>query len=103
MTAEAAVLQHRQPRQQQRAGLALVARQRQRALEDVARRQHAELVAQLTGRAAGVEHRHDRVQIDPRVVLQPAEQAGQSRAATEAPDSQDAHPHAGILLAEPLE
>ena len=44
-------------------------------LQDVARRQHAELVAQLAGAAAAVEHRDDRVDPQPGVRLQAAEQA----------------------------
>ena len=56
------VLERRQPREQHAPRLARVARQRERALEDVARRQHAELVAQLPGAAAAVEHRDDGVQ-----------------------------------------
>ena len=48
VAAQPRVLGHRQPREQDTARLALVARQRQRAAQHVARRQHAELVAQLT-------------------------------------------------------
>ena len=92
-----AVLEHRQAREQDLAGLALVARERQRALEHVARRQHAQLVAQLPGRAAAVEHRDDRVQIDPRIVLESAEQTRQPGAAAKAPDLQDAQTHGDIL------
>ena len=57
------VLERRQARQQHAPRLALVPRQRQRALEDVAGRQHAELVAELARAAAAVEHGDDRVQI----------------------------------------
>ena len=45
VSAQARMLERREPRQQHAAGLAFVARQRQRALQHVARRQHAELVA----------------------------------------------------------
>ena len=65
VAAEPRVLEHRQPRQQHAPRLALVARQRQRALQHVARRQHAELVAQLPRAPAAVEHRHDGVQRQP--------------------------------------
>ena len=61
VAAEPRVLERRQPRQQHAPRLARVARQRQRALEDVARRQHAELVAQTARAAAAVEHRDDGV------------------------------------------
>ena len=63
--AEPRVLERRQARQQHPPRLALVARQRQRALEDVARRQHAEFVAQLARTAAAVEHRDDGVDVQP--------------------------------------
>jgi hypothetical protein len=59
-----------------RGGLALVARERQRALQHVAGRQHAELVAQLAGAAAAVEHRDHGVELQPRVVLQPPSRLG---------------------------
>ena len=91
-----AVLEHRQPRQQNRARLALVARQRQRALQHVARRQHAQLVAQLPRRPAAVEHGDDGVEIDPGIVLEAAEQARQAGAAAEAADLQDTQTHATI-------
>ena len=68
VAAELGVLERRQPRQQHAARFARVARQRQRALQDVARRQHAELVAQLPGAAAAVEHRDDGVQVQPGIV-----------------------------------
>ena len=63
--------------------------ERQRALEHVARRQHAELVAQLPRRSAAVEHRDDGVQIDPGIALEPAEQTRQPGAAAEAADLED--------------
>ena len=85
---EPRVLEHRQPRQQHAPRLALVARQRERALQHVARRQHAQLVAQLPGAPAAVEHRDDGVDVQPRVRLQAAEQARQAGAAAEAPDVQ---------------
>ena len=93
VAAQPLVLEHRQPRQQHAPGLALVARQRECALEHVAWRQHAQLVAQLTGAPAAVEHRHDGVDLKPRVGLQPAEQTRQPRAAAEAPDVQSAQLH----------
>ena len=67
VAAEPRVLERRQPRQQHAPRLARVARERQRALEDVAGRQHAELVAQLPGAAAAVEHRDDGVEVQPRI------------------------------------
>jgi len=57
------LLERRQPRQQHPPRLALVARQRERALQHVARRQHAELVAELARAAAAVEHRHHGVEM----------------------------------------
>ena len=89
--------QHRQARQQHAPRLVLVRRQGQRALEHVARRQHAQLVAQLARTAAAVEHRHDRVDLQPRVALEPAQQARQPGAAAEAADVQLTESHAGGL------
>src|SRR5829696_5326176 len=77
------MLERRQARQQDAASLAFIARQRQRAAQHVARRQHAELVAELTGAAARVEHRHYGVEPQPRITFQTAQQAGQTRAAAE--------------------
>ena len=57
------------------------------------------LVAQLSGRSAAVEHRHDRVQIDPRHALQATQHARQARAAAEAPHFHRSEPHAGIVPA----
>ena len=51
------MLERRQARQEHAPRLAFVARQRQRALQHVAGRQHAELVAELARTAAAVEHR----------------------------------------------
>ena len=48
------MLERGEPREKHAAGLSTVARQRERALEDVARRQHAELIAQLPGASAAV-------------------------------------------------
>ncbi len=76
-------------------GFAFVPRQRERALQDVAGRQHAEFVAELARTAAAVEHGDDRVQAQPRVALETAEQARQAGAAADAPDVQLAKPHAG--------
>ena len=93
------VLERRQARQQDAPRLGFVARQRQRALEHVARRQHAELVAQHAAAAAAVEHRDDGVEPQPRVALEAAQQAGQPGAAAEAADVQLAELHApGILV-----
>ena len=77
------MLERRQARQQHPARLAFVARQRQRAAQHVARRQHAELVAELAGAAARIEHRHYGVETQPGVAFQTAEQAGQTGAAAE--------------------
>ena len=87
------VLERRQPRQQHAPRLGLVARQRQRALQHVARRQHAELVAQHAAAAAAVEHRDHGVEPQPRVALQAAQQAGQTGAAAEAADVELAELH----------
>ena len=87
------LLERRQPRQQHAARFAFVARQRERALQHVARRQHAQLVAQLPGAAAAVEHRDDGVQVEPGIGLQAAEQTRQSGAAAEAADVQLAQMH----------
>ena len=83
VAAEPRVLERRQPREQHAARLAFVARQRQRAPQHVAGRQHAELVAQLAGAAARVEHRHDGVEAQPGIAFQTAEQARQAGAAAE--------------------
>src|SRR5881409_3484371 len=56
----------------------------ERTFQYVAGRQHAERVAQLSGAATAVEHRHHGVRMQPGIVLQSAEQAGQSGAAAEA-------------------
>ena len=93
VTAQSGVLERRQPRQQHATRLARVARQRQRALQNVTRRQHAELVAQHARTAAAVEHRDDGVGMHPRIVLQPAEQTRQSGPAAEAADLQFAQVH----------
>ena len=76
---------------------ALVARQRERALQHVAGRQHAQLVAQLSRTAAAVEHRDDGVEVEPGIGLQPAEQARQARAAAEAADVQLTKTHDRIF------
>ena len=94
---QARVFQRRQPRQQQPARLALVARERQRALQHVARRQHAEFVAQLPRAAAAVEHGDDGVHVEPGVLLQPAEHARQAGAPAEAAHLHHPQVHGGIL------
>ena len=86
VSAEAAVLQGRQPREQQPARLGLVAGEGERALQDVAGREHAELIAELARAAAVVEHRDDGVDAQPGVLLQAAEQARQARPAPETAD-----------------
>jgi hypothetical protein len=91
------MLEHRQPRQQHAARLALVARERERALQHVARRQHAQLVAQLSGAAAAVEHRDDGVHLEPGIRLEPAQQARKPGAAADAADVQLAQLHRPIL------
>ena len=93
VAAEPRVLERRQARQQHAARLAFVARQRERAAQDVAGRQDAELVAQLAGAAAAVEHGHDGVHREPGIALQSAEQARQAGAAAEAPDIDLAQTH----------
>jgi hypothetical protein len=92
-----AAIDRRQPREQHAPRLTLVARERQRALEHVPRRQDAELVTQLPRASAAVEHGDDGVQVKPWVVFQPAEQAGQAGASAEASHVQLPHLHAGIL------
>ena len=87
------LLQRGQSRQQHVACFPFVARQRERALQHVARRQHAELIAKLTGTAAAVEHRHDSAQAQPWVALEAAKQTRQTRAATHAPDVHLAKSH----------
>src|SRR5438552_11949585 len=94
MSAEPRVLERRQARQQDLPRLARVARERQRALEDVTRRQHAELVAELSRTAAAVEHRHDRRDVEPGVVLEAAEEAWQTGPAAEAADVHSPKTHA---------
>ena len=63
----------------------------------VARRQHAELVAELPRAAPAVEHGHDRVQVQPGIGLQSAEQAGQTGAAPETADVEPAQFHLSPL------
>jgi hypothetical protein len=83
---ESFVFQGRQPGEQDLPSFALVARKRQGASQDVARRQHAELVAQLTGAAATVEHRHDGVETQPGIDLEARQHARQASASSEAAD-----------------
>ena len=96
--AQPRVLEHRQPRQQHPPRLLLVPRERQRAFQHVARRQHPELVAQLPRAPAAVEHRHDGIQRQPRVGLEPAEQARQTRAAAKTPDVQLPQMHESPII-----
>src|SRR5438552_10854822 len=93
MTPESSVLEHRQPSEEDAARLLRVARQRQRTCQDVAWRKHAELVAQHSRAAAAIEHRDDRVRMDPRIGLEAAEQARQTGAAPQAADLQFAEAH----------
>ena len=90
---EARMLERRQTRQEHAACFPLVARHRQRAAQHVAGRQHTELVAELTGAAAAVEHGDDGVQREPGVGFESAEQAGEARAAPETPDIDTAQFH----------
>ena len=76
VTTEPGIVECRQTGQEQAASLGLVSGQGERALQHVARREHAELVAELTRAAAAVEHRDDRVHAHPGVLLEAAEQAG---------------------------
>src|SRR5439155_6013291 len=98
VAAEPRVLEHRQARQQDATRLARVARERERAFQDVARRQDAELVAQLSRAAAAVEHRDDAVRVQPWVGLQPAQEARKAGASAKAADAQLAQTHSVILV-----
>jgi len=99
VAAEARVLfERRQPRQEHAARLAFVASQGQRTLQHVARRQHAQLIAQLPRAAAAVEHRDDGIEAKPRVRLQPAKQARQPGASAEASDVQLAQSHWPLIV-----
>ena len=70
---------------------------RQGALQHVARRQHAQLVAQLPRTAPAVEHGDDGVQVKPGILLQAAEHARKPRAPAEAADLHHPEVHGGIL------
>ncbi len=63
VTAQACMFKRGQPGQQHASSFAGVSRQCQCALQDVARRQHTELVTQLARAAAAVEHRDDSVHV----------------------------------------
>jgi len=93
VSAEPGVLERRQTRQEDAPRFAFVPRQRERAPEHVSGRQHPQLVAQDARTSAAVEHRDHGVQRQPWVGLQPAEQAGQARAAAEATDRERAETH----------
>src|SRR5581483_12188956 len=97
VAAEPRVLERRQAREQHATRFARVPRERQRALQDVAGRQHPQFVPELTRTAAAVEHRDDGVDLQPRIVLQAAEQAGKPRAAAEAADIELAKAHRGTF------
>ncbi len=92
------MLERRQPRQQHAARLTLVACERERALEHVARRQHAQLVTQLTRAAAAVEHGDDGVEGEPRIGLQSAEQTWQSCSAADTADVELPQLHSPFIL-----
>src|SRR6185503_5540608 len=64
-----------------------------RTAEDIARRQHPELVAQLAGAAATVEHRDDCIQAQPGIRLEPAEQTREPGTAAKAADVEPAQLH----------
>lgn len=96
MAAQARVLERGQARQEDRSGFALVARQRERTLEDVTGRQDAELIAQLAGAPAAVEHRDHGIHAQPRVVLQAAEHPRKTRAPAETTDGQLAQAHGSL-------
>ena len=66
-------------------------------IQDVARREHAELVAQLPRAAAAVEHGDDGVELEPGIAFQTAEETWEPGAATEAADVQFAKPHRAAL------
>src|SRR6185436_217170 len=66
---------------------------RERAFQNVAWWQYAQLVTQLTRAAAAVEHGDDRIGVQPRVVLEAAEQARQTSAAAKTSDVQLAQAH----------
>ena len=83
---ERAVLEHRQAREQDLARLALVARERQRAPQHVARRQHAKLVAQLAGDPPLSNIVTTAFEVEPGIVLESAQQARQSGPAAETAD-----------------
>jgi hypothetical protein len=93
VAAQTLVLEHRHAREQHTPRLAFVSRECQRALQHVAGRQHPELIAQLAGAAAAVEHRDDGVDVEPGVVLEAAEQAWKAGAAAETADRHRTQPH----------
>ena len=80
------LFEHGQAGEQHTPRLTFVARERQGALQHVARRQHAELVTQLTRAAPAVEHRDDGVDAQPGIALQAAKETRQAGAAAEAAD-----------------
>ena len=91
------LLERRQPREQHAARLAFVARERQGALEHVAGGEHTQLVTQLPRAAAAVEHGHHGIHTQPRIVLEPAEQARKAGAAAEAADVEVPQLHRAIV------
>ena len=102
VTTEAArIVECRQTGQEQAASLGLVSGQGERALQHVARREHAELVAELTRAAAAVEHRDDGIHPQPRILLQAPKQAGQPGSAAEAPDVDFPQPHGAHYATRP--
>jgi hypothetical protein len=93
------MLKGRQARQQDLPRFALVAREREGTLEDVTRRQHAQLVAQLPRRPPAVEHGDDGVEIDPGNALEAAEETGKAGSAAEAADPESSQTHGRYSMA----
>jgi len=85
--------EHRQAREEHAARFGFVRRERKRALEDIAGRQHPQLVPQLARTSAAVEHRDDGVDLEPGIALEAAKQARESRAAAETPDIEISQSH----------
>jgi hypothetical protein len=93
MSTKASMLDGRQSRKQDASSLALVSRQRQRTSQDITRRQHAELIAELARTPSAVEHRDNGMEGQPRVAFQAAQQARESGSTAEASDLELAQPH----------
>jgi hypothetical protein len=93
------MFERRQTRQQYSTRLAFVSRERQSASQDVTRRQHAKLVAQLSRAPAAVEHRDHGVEGQPGIRFETADQTGESGSAAEATNVERPQAHASIALA----